>query len=66
MKKANWDLRIFIVAKGLKQYELAKVMGIGETTLCRKLRNELSARGKEEIYDAIGKLENRLRQGEAI
>lgn len=55
MEKKNQEIRKFIKEKNLKQYEVAKMLGIGETTLVRKLRTELKQEEKQQILDTISK-----------
>ena len=38
---------------GLKNYQLAELLGITETSLSRKLRNELPSDEKEKILNVI-------------
>ena len=52
MKKNN-DVRTTAKKRNVYLYEIAEVLGIGETTFCRHLRKELSAAQKDEIYAAI-------------
>ena len=56
MKRANEDIRRAIGAAGLKQYEVAEVIGMLDCNFSRKLRKELPAEEKEEIFEAIAKL----------
>lgn len=56
MCKANMDIRLMITAIGLRNYQVAAALGIGETTFCRMLRNELSSEKKQEVLDAIKKM----------
>ena len=56
MALANSDIRIAAFENGIKHWEIAKKMGIGETTLSRRLRNELPEEEKEKILSAIGTL----------
>ncbi len=48
----NEKIKIALMKSGLRQYELACIMGISETTLGRRLREELP----EEEQDRIVKL----------
>lgn len=41
---------------GVKLWQVADYLGIGDTTLCRRLRKELSEERKREIIEAISKL----------
>lgn len=49
---ANIKIRVKMFETGLKQWELAKLMGVSESVLSRKLRDELP----EEEQDRIIKL----------
>lgn len=51
----NQDIKEKIKAAGLHQYEVADLMGIGETTLVRWLRHKLPEDKKEKILNAIEK-----------
>lgn len=51
----NEEIREKIDAAGLYQYEVAELCGIGESTLIRWLRKELSAERKAKILSAIEK-----------
>ena len=50
---SNLDVRQAISESGLKHWELASMLGIGESTLCKKLRFELSDEEKARIYKVI-------------
>lgn len=51
----NQDIKDKIKAAGLHQYEVADLIGIGETTLVRWLRHKLPEDKKEMILNAIEK-----------
>lgn len=53
--KPNKDLRIMIQESKVPQYEIARLCGIAETTLCRWLRYELSPEKRQMILIAIEK-----------
>ena len=53
---ANKKIRDTLQKKGIKHWEVASALGIDESTLCRKLRHELSAADREKILSAIRKL----------
>ncbi len=42
-----------MIEVGIKQYELAELLGLSETVLCRKLRKELPKEEKEKIIKLI-------------
>lgn len=50
---SNEDIRGAIKVNGLKHYEIAKYLGISETTLVRHLRYELPKEEKERILRII-------------
>lgn len=52
----NLDIRIAIRDSRFKQYEIVNRLNITETSLCRKLRNELPKDEKEKIIQAIKEL----------
>ena len=52
---ANIRIRTELKEKNVKQYELARLMGIGETTLCRRLRYELPTEEQDRIVELIFK-----------
>jgi len=49
----NLDIRQAIKDKRLTHYEVAHRLNISETTLCRKLRYELSQEEKDRILKII-------------
>lgn len=49
----NMDIRTAIMQKGLKNYQVAMLMGVSETTFSKWLRNELPAEKKKEVLEAI-------------
>ena len=49
----NREIKNRIKAAGLKQWQVAKYMGIGESTLVRWLRDELTGDQKKAIFEAI-------------
>ena len=52
----NQDIRDAIRIAGVKQWQICKVLGIGESTLIRWLRSELSPERKAAILEAIQKV----------
>ena len=52
----NLDVRFRARAAGVALWKIAKALGIGENTLFRKLRRELTAEEKQQIFDVIKKL----------
>lgn len=51
--RPNQDIRDMLKDNGLTQYELSKALGIGETTLYRRLRDELPEDQKQEYMKVI-------------
>lgn len=51
--KANREVREALQNKGMKQWELADMLGISEFTLTRWLRKELTEDKKELLLKAI-------------
>lgn len=49
----NLRIRIKLTEKGMKYYELDKILGISEPTRCRMLRNELPPAEQERICQLI-------------
>lgn len=49
----NSDIKQAIREKGLRQWMIAKELSIGETTLVRWLRDELSQERRKAIFAAI-------------
>ena len=52
-EKANQRIREALKEAGLRQWELAKLMGMGETTIVRYLREELPEEEQDKIIDLI-------------
>ena len=50
---ANPDIRYEIMKRGLKNYQVATMLGVTETTFSRWLRTELPAEKKKEILEAL-------------
>ena len=51
--KANQEIRDRLDECGIKQYDLARMLGITEFTLSRKLREELPEDQKKKILELI-------------
>ena len=49
----NIEIRMEMMKKGLKQWQVAKLLGISESVLSRKLREELPEEEKEKIVAII-------------
>lgn len=54
MRFNNLEVREAISAKGLLYYEVAKLIGVSDTSFSRMLRYELTPERKTEILTAIG------------
>ena len=50
---ANTDLRMEIMKRGLKNYQVASFVGVTETTFSKWLRTELPPEKKQDILKAI-------------
>lgn len=51
--KANQEVREALQNKGMKQWELAELLGVSEFTLTRWLRKELTEDKKKQLLKAI-------------
>ena len=49
----NQEIEIALMKAGLRKYQLAKIMGISESTFGRMMREELPAEKQEEIVRLI-------------
>lgn len=49
----NLDVRFKARAAGVPLWKVARQLGIGDNTLFRKLRRELTAEEKKQFFDAI-------------
>lgn len=49
----NARVRIKMIEAGLKQWQLARVLGIDESALSRKLRDELTQEEQDRIIELI-------------
>lgn len=49
----NLKIRFKLTEKGMKYYELDKILGISEPTRCRMLRNELPEAEQDRICKLI-------------
>jgi len=52
----NKDLRTYAKEKGVFFWQIAKVMGISEPTMTRRLREELPEQDKQEFIRIINEL----------
>ena len=49
----NRELRALWILKDVKQWQIARALGIGEVAFSRLLRQELSPEKKREIIEAV-------------
>lgn len=49
----NMEIRTELLKVGMKQYELAELLGIADSALSRKLRKELPDEEKQRILEII-------------
>lgn len=52
----NVEIRAAFMAAGIKQWELARALGLSETSFSRKLRWELPETEKKRVLSAIEEL----------
>jgi hypothetical protein len=52
----NKDIRIYAKEKGVFFWQIAKVMGVSEPTMTRRLRSELSEQDKQTFRHIIDEL----------
>ena len=58
----NLDVRMEIMKRGLKNYQVAEFIGVTETTFSKWLRTEMTPSKKEEVIKAINELCGTTRQ----
>lgn len=56
MKTTNYDIKLQAKISGVYLWQVAQRLGITDSTLSRKLRNELSEKEKERIFAIIEEL----------
>jgi len=49
----NAEIRMELIKKGMRQYELADILGMNDQSLSRKLRKELPEKEKQRILKVI-------------
>ena len=54
--QGNIEIKIALVRYGVRQYEVARALGVSEYTLSRWLRTELSPERKETILETIRRI----------
>ena len=59
-KMQNQFLRNYAKEKHIKMWQLADALGIAESTLCRRLRYEISERNRDVYIHAIDKVAQSL------
>lgn len=59
MNKANLKVRLAIMEHSLTQWEVAKILGVSETTFYRLMRDELPEEKQDDIINAISEEVNR-------
>lgn len=52
-RRNNMIIRAALLETGMKQWELAELLGCSEYTLCRKLRHEMDEAKQREIAEKI-------------
>lgn len=62
--KTNQDFRNYLQAQGLKQWQLAKHIGMSESKLSTMMRDELSATIKSDLIAKIDELKKELEERE--
>lgn len=53
MAKTNKRIRIAMAESGIKQWELARLLGMSESVLSRRLRDELPEDEQDRIVELI-------------
>ena len=53
VKMANESVKVKLIRAGVRQFELAKALGISETTLYRRLREELPRSEQKRLVAII-------------
>ena len=53
MKQKNMDIRLAAAGSGVKLWQIAEALGVTDSTLSRKLRQELSEKEKEKVLSII-------------
>ena len=49
----NTDIKIKLLENDMRQWQLARLLGISESKLSRKLRDEISEEEKKKNYELI-------------
>jgi transcriptional regulator with XRE-family HTH domain len=53
MNKANQDIRDYMADHGVSQRDLAGQFGVAVSTICNKLKTEMSEKDKEEYLNLV-------------
>ena len=53
MRQANQEIRRALAVNGIRQWELARAMGVSEFTLCKRLRTEVNKDTHDRIMQNI-------------
>lgn len=61
IEKKNLDLKFMAYQAGLTLWQIAREMGIADTSLSRKLRYDLSDSDRRRFIDAVEKLSGEKR-----
>ena len=62
MAKANMELRLYAMGKGVRMWQIAEKFGISEAYFCKKMRNEL----EQEEADKFRKFVDEIAEGENV
>lgn len=60
MKKANAEIRLLAAGKGVRQWQIAKRLGISETWFTRIMRDELTNDMQERVITAINQIADEM------
>ena len=52
----NKDIRLYAAGKGVRLWQIAKEMGIRDSSLSRKLRSELPDDEKQKIIEIVARI----------
>jgi hypothetical protein len=54
--KANVELRLYAMGKGVRMWQVAEKFGISEAYFCKKMRNELSDEEAEKFKKFVDEI----------
>ena len=57
---ANAEIREILRKKRIRHYEVAEQLGVSEYSFCKWLRSELPPDKREEVLEAIKKIESEM------